>query len=269
MAGAVAHPVEVVLTAAERAQDLANDRQVAALAVGANQVGLAHAAVLQDRPHRRAVVLDADPVADVEAVAVEHGAPPIDQARHLTRDELLHVLVGAVVVRADGYGCPESVRARPDTHEHVSRRLGRAVRATRAVRTRLRETTWIIKLQIVKDLVGAHLMEPHNMTTSLTPQDCAGLSDQHEGRVVSQGNCGGDVYGAVDQQARDCDRSGTGGERGRERPCATRGYRHGGRVGHRHARQVARAHKGREHVAGAPELDALLNSALCRWSRMF
>ena len=33
-------------------------------------------------------------------------------------------------------------------------------------------------------------------------------------------------------------------------------HRDGGRVGRRHTRQVARAHEGREHVAGAPELDA-------------
>lgn len=76
------------------------------------------------------------------------------------------------------------------------------------------------------------------------PQDCPGLSDQHEGRVVSQGHCDGDVYGAVDQKAHDCDRSGTGGKRGRKQPCATRGHRDGDRVGRRHARQVARAHEG-------------------------
>lgn len=57
----------------------------------------------------------------------------------------------------------------------------------------------------------------HSLVRHLpAPQDCAGLSDQHEGRVVSQGNCDGDVYGAVDQQVRDRDRSGTGGERGRK-----------------------------------------------------
>ncbi len=37
--GAVAHPVEVALRAADDAQDLAQDGQVVALAVGANQVG--------------------------------------------------------------------------------------------------------------------------------------------------------------------------------------------------------------------------------------
>lgn len=62
------------------------------------------------------------------------------------------------------------------------------------------------------------------------------LTDQHEVGVASQGNCDGDVYGAVDQQARDRDRSGRGGGRGRERPRETRGHRDGGRVGRRHAR---------------------------------
>lgn len=49
-------------------------------------------------------------------------------------------------------------------------------------------------------------------------QSRTNLSDQHEGRFVSEGNCDGDAYDAVDQQARDCDRSWTGGERGREQP---------------------------------------------------
>ena len=42
-----------------------------------------------------------------------------------------------------------------------------------------------------------------------------GPYDQHEGRVISEGHCDGDAHGAVDQQTHDCDRSGTGGERGR------------------------------------------------------
>lgn len=50
----------------------------------------------------------------------------------------------------------------------------------------------------------------------LASQGHAGLSDQHEGRVVSQGHCDGDIHGAVDQKAHDRDRSGTGGERGRK-----------------------------------------------------
>lgn len=44
---------------------------------------------------------------------------------------------------------------------------------------------------------------------SPAPQGHAGLSHQHESGVVSQGHCDGDVYGSADQQARNCDRSGT------------------------------------------------------------
>lgn len=109
----------------------------------------------------------------------------------------------------------------------------------------------------IPDVIGdGESVSPHHMAAAhrdamgkppSVPQDHAGLSHQHEGRVVSQGNCGGDVYGAADQQTRD---------RGREQPRATRGHRYGSRVGHRHAHQVARAHERREHVAGAPELDA-------------
>ena len=98
VAGAVADPVEVVGIAAEGAQDLAQDGQVVALAVGADEVGLADAAASEDAPHGGAVVLGVDPVADVAAVAVELRAHPVDQVGHLPGDELLHVLVGPVVV---------------------------------------------------------------------------------------------------------------------------------------------------------------------------
>ena len=47
-----------------------------------------------------------DPVADVLAAAVELGAHAVDDVRDLPGDELLHVLVGAVVVGAVGDRCP-------------------------------------------------------------------------------------------------------------------------------------------------------------------
>ena len=104
VAGAVAYPVEVVLRAAEGLEDLSEHREVVALAVGADQVGLPYAAAGEDGPHGAGVVLGVDPVADVAAVSVELGAHPVDQVRDLAGDELLHVLVGAVVVGAVGDG---------------------------------------------------------------------------------------------------------------------------------------------------------------------
>lgn len=113
VAGAVAHPVEVVLVAAERLEYLAQHRDVVLLAVGADQVGLAGAAAGEDGPDGRGVVVGVDPVAHVQAVAVELGAHAVDQVGDLARDELLHVLVRAVVVRAVGDSGPHAEGAVP------------------------------------------------------------------------------------------------------------------------------------------------------------
>ena len=154
VAGAVAHPVEVVLRAAEGPEDLAQDREVVALAVGADQVGLPYAAAGEDAPDGGAVVLGVDPVADVAAVAVEPRAHPVYQVGDLARDELLHVLVGAVVVGAVGDGCRKAEGPHPGAHEHVGGRLGGAVRRARAVGRLLGEAGRVVERQVAVDLVG-------------------------------------------------------------------------------------------------------------------
>ena len=158
VAGAVAHPVEVVGVAAEGPQDLAQDGQVVALPVGADEVGLPYPAPRQDRPHGGAVVLGVDPVADVPPVAVELRAGAVDQVRHLPGDELLHVLVGAVVVGAVGDGGLEAERPHPGAHEHVGGRLGGAVGAARAVRGLLGEAGRVVQRKVAVDLVGGDVV---------------------------------------------------------------------------------------------------------------
>lgn len=136
-------------------------------------------------------------------------------------------------------------------HEHAHRLFERALRIAR--------TIWGGRHEAPEPKSESQSQTIPNATPELSlsvPQGRAGLSHQHEGRVASNGNCGGDVYGTADQQARDCDRSGAGGERGREQECAARGHRGDDRVGRRHAHQVALAHEGRERVARASELDA-------------
>ena len=110
MARAVADPVEGVLGLAHRAQHVAHHGDVVALAVGADEVGLARHAAREDRPDGRAVVLGVDPVADVPPVAVELRAYAGKDVRYLPGDELLHVLVGAAVV---GGSCRRSRTASP------------------------------------------------------------------------------------------------------------------------------------------------------------
>ena len=161
VAGAVAHPVEVVLGTAEGLEDLAQHGDVVQLAVGADQVGLADAALREDAPDGGAVVLGVDPVADVPAVAVELGAHAVDEVRDLARDELLHVLVGAVVVGAVGDGGSQAEGAGPGAHQQVRARLGGAVRGARAVGRLLGEAGRVVQRQVAVDLVGGDVVVAH------------------------------------------------------------------------------------------------------------
>ena len=158
VAGAVGDPVEVLGVAAHRLQDHAQDRDVVPLAVGADEVGLPHAALREDVPDGAGVVLGVDPVADVLAAAVELGAHAVDDVRDLARDELLHVLVGAVVVGAVGDRGAQAIGAGPGAHEHVGARLGARVRRGRVVRRLLGELGGVVERQVAVDLVGGDVV---------------------------------------------------------------------------------------------------------------
>ena len=82
----------------------------------------------------------------------------VDYVGDLARDELLHVLVGAVVVRAVGDGCAQAVGARPGTHEHVGAGLGGGVRGARVVRRLLGEPGWVVQGKVAVDLVGGDVV---------------------------------------------------------------------------------------------------------------
>ena len=161
VAGTVAHPVEVVLRAAEGLEDLAQHGDVVQLAVGADQVGLADRTLGQDGPDGAGVVLGVDPVADVAAVPVELRPDPVDEVRHLPRDELLHVLVGPVVVGTVGDGGAQAERPHPGAHEHVGGRLGGAVGGARAVGGLLGEAGGVAQRQVAVDLVGGDVVVAH------------------------------------------------------------------------------------------------------------
>lgn len=158
VAGAVGDPVEVLGVAAHGLQDHAEHGDVVLLAVGADEVGLPHAALGQDVPDGRGVVLGVDPVADVLALAVELGADAVDDVRDLPGDELLHVLVGAVVVGTVGDRGAQAVGAGPGAHEHVGGRLGGAVRRARVVGRLLGELGGVVERQVAVDLVGGDVV---------------------------------------------------------------------------------------------------------------
>lgn len=158
VAGAVGDPVEVLGVLPHGLEDHAQDRDVVLLAVGADEVGLPHAALGEDVPDGAGVVLGVDPVADVLALSVELGADAVDDVRDLPGDELLHVLVGAVVVGAVGDRGAQAVGAGPGAHEHVGGRLGRAVRGARLVRRLLGELGRVVERQVAVDLVGGDVV---------------------------------------------------------------------------------------------------------------
>lgn len=158
MAGAVGDPVEVLGVAPHGREDHAQDGDVVPLAVGADEVGLPRAAAGQDVPDGRGVVLGVDPVADVLALPVELGAHAVDDVGDLPGDELLHVLVGAVVVGAVGDRGAKPVGAGPGANEHVGARLGARVGAARVVRSLLGELGRVVERQVAVDLVGGDVV---------------------------------------------------------------------------------------------------------------
>lgn len=171
VAGAVGDPVEVLGVAAHGLEDHAQDRDVVPLAVGADEVGLPRAALGEDVPDGRGVVLGVDPVSDVLAAAVELGAHAVDDVGDLPGDELLHVLVGAVVVGAVGDRGAQAVGAGPGADQHVGGRLGRAIGRGRLVGRLLGELGRVVERQVAVDLVGgdvvvADAVFPHGLQKS-------------------------------------------------------------------------------------------------------
>lgn len=158
VARTVLHPVERVLALSHHLQDHAKHGDVVPLAVRADQVGLADPALGQNRPHAAGMVLGVDPVAYVLALAVQLRSLALEDVRDLAGDELLHMLVRAVVVRAVGNCGPQAVRAGPRAHQHVGRGLRARVRAGRMIRGGLRELGRIIQSEVAIHLVGAHVV---------------------------------------------------------------------------------------------------------------
>lgn len=158
VAGAVGDPVEVLGVAPHGREDHAEHGNVVPLAVGADEVGLPQPALREDVPDGRGVVLGVDPVADVLAAAVELGADAVDDVGDLPGDELLHVLVGAVVVGAVGDRGAQAVGAGPGAHEHVGAGLGARVRAARVIRRLLGELGRVVEREVAVDLVGGDVV---------------------------------------------------------------------------------------------------------------
>src|SRR5262245_20201024 len=91
-------PGEAIHNLADRADDV----DIAALGTAADVVGLADASLLQHLRQSLRVVVDVEPVADVEALPVDRHAvtgEPLDDGQW---DQLFGELIGAIIVRTVG-----------------------------------------------------------------------------------------------------------------------------------------------------------------------
>ena len=77
------------------------------------------------------VILDVDPVAHVQTVAVQRHLLAVEQVGREQRDDLLGELVGAVVVRAAGHDDGQAVGREVRQRNQVGAGLGGRVRRTR------------------------------------------------------------------------------------------------------------------------------------------
>ena len=101
---------------------------VGQLGAAADVVDLPVAPLLGHELDAAAVVVDVQPVAHVQPVAVERHLAAVEQVRDEQRDDLLRELVRPVVVRAPGDADGQAVRAVVGAGEQVRARLGRRVR---------------------------------------------------------------------------------------------------------------------------------------------
>ena len=98
VAGTVAHPIEIVGGLAHALEDGVQNVDIVLFAVGADEVRLAVAPPRQDSPYGGRVILGVDPVAHVQAVAIQLWLDAAQDVGDLAGNELLHMLEGAVVV---------------------------------------------------------------------------------------------------------------------------------------------------------------------------
>src|SRR3954468_6060629 len=143
-----------VPTATARLEQPLGQLAVGELDAAADVVDLAGAAALEHELDATAVVVDVQPVAHVEPVAVERHLLVVDEVGDEQRDDLLRVLVRPVVVGASRGRDVELVRHEVSAREQVASRLRRGVRRVGFERAGLLERAGLDR---AVDLVRAHL----------------------------------------------------------------------------------------------------------------
>ena len=120
--------LKVVLVFAHEAKNSAQHGNVILLTVCTDEVGLTNFPGFKDAQHRRRMIGCVNPVAHVQALAVELRGQPREDIRNLPGNKFFDVLIRPVVIRAvrDGRLNPE--RTHPGAHQQIGACLGGGVR---------------------------------------------------------------------------------------------------------------------------------------------
>ena len=196
--------VDQRLVATAQLEDPPDDLDVRALVRAADVVHLARLAAVERGRDRRREVLDEQPVADVEAVAIDRQPVAGERIQHHQRDQLLGVLVWPIVVRAAADDRLEPKRLVVGADEQVRAGLRRAVGRRGVERRGLGEGALLDR---AVDLVGRDLdvaqpvlagrLEQDERAERVGPHERVGLGD----RAIDV-RLGGEVDDRVG--ARDC-----------------------------------------------------------------
>ena len=126
----------------EAVADRGGDGDVGPFARCADVVLLARSAARQDAIERARMILDMQPVADVEAIAVDRDRLALDAVQDRQRDQLLGEVIGAVIVRAVRDDGRDTIGGMPCADEMIGGRLAGGVGRVRAVGGRLDEPSF-------------------------------------------------------------------------------------------------------------------------------
>jgi hypothetical protein len=158
MASAIGDVIVCITRLPKQLQDRLDYLLVVTFAVGADQVGLADLAFGGDQQHGGAVIIDVDPVADIESRPVELRPAAVEDIGDLPRNELLDVLVRTVVVRTVAESGLDAEGAHPGTHQVIRASLSGRVWAGRIVGRALGESAVVLEGELAVDLIGGDVV---------------------------------------------------------------------------------------------------------------
>ena len=181
-----------------RIADRADHIDVATLGLAADVVGLAHAAAFQHQRQRLRMVVDKQPVANIESAAVDRHRLALEPLDDRQRDQLFRKLMRSVIVRAVGEQDRQPIGMAPRSHQMVGRRLGGRIGRARIVAGLFGEISFVRQRAI--DLVGRDMQEPKvfGARAELAPMRKRGLEQDIGADDIGVDEFGGPVDRSVD-----------------------------------------------------------------------